>query len=123
MRAALRRFVRTWPKLPAMLVALVLLALPGQLQARPVGESTSEDTHSRYLSEEERGFDQHGAFLGLATRYTEAVIAGLLTGGLLLNRLVGGSPATMAGSVVGTVIACWLYLGQAQTTYVVRDLR
>ena len=51
------------------------------------------------------------------------MIAGLLTGGLLLNRLVGGSAATMAGSVVGTIVACWLYLGQAQTTYVVRDLR
>lgn len=123
MRVVLRRFIRTWPKARALLVALALLALPGHLQARPAGESTSEDTHSRYLSEEDRGFDQHGAFLGLATRYTEAVIAGLLTGGLLLNRLVGGSTATMAGSVVGTVIACWLYLGQAQKTYVVRDLR
>ena len=106
-----------------LLVMLVVLALPAPLQAQARSESATAQTQSRYLAEEDRGVDQHTAFLRLAAQYTESMIAGLLTGGLLMNRLIGGVGATMAGTVAGTVIACWLTLRQAEDHYIVREIR
>ena len=120
MRVALR-FARG---LLAMLVALaVLTASEHQSQARPAGASADRPAQSRYLAEEDRGGDRHGAFLDLATRYTETMLIGLLTGGLIMNQLVGGSAATMAGTIIGTIFACWISLGGAKETYVVREIR
>ena len=102
---------------------LMVLALPAPLQAQARSESATAQAQSRYLAEEDRGVDQHTAFLRLAAQYTESVITGLLTGGLLMNRLIGGVGATMAGTVVGTAIACWLTLRQAEGHYIVREIR
>ncbi len=105
-----------------LLVALAALAAPCPLQAQTLGLSTADQTQSRYLTEEDRTVDQHTAFLGLASQYTEAVMIGLLTGGLVMNRLIGGSVATMTGTAAGTLFACWLYLKQAENTYIVREV-
>ena len=119
----LPRFVSGTSALLGLLAMLMVLALPVPLQAQARSESATAQTQSRYLAEEDRGVDQHTAFLRLAAQYTEAMIAGLLTGGLLMNRLVGGVGATMAGTVAGTVIACWLTLRQAESHYIVREVR
>lgn len=125
MRVALR-FARDWPAIPGLLTALAVLAIlaaPGWSRAQTPGESTAGHAQSRYLAEEDRSVDSNTAFLHLATRYTETVIVGLVVGGLVLNQLIGGTRATMIGTVAGTVIACWVYLRQAETRYVVREVR
>ena len=105
----------------AVLVVLAVLAVPVRAWAQAPG--AANQSHSRYLAEEDRGTDQHAAFLHLATGYTESALIGLLTGGLLMNRLVGGSAATMIGAVAGTALACWIALEQAKGVYIVREVR
>jgi len=99
---------------PAPLVALSMIVaepLYAQAPAQP-----------RYLAEEDAA-DQQAAFLHFATQYSEAMVVGLLAGGLMMNRLVGGLGATLAGTVGGALIGAWLYIDQTAGTYVVREVR
>jgi len=95
MRVALR-FIRRWPAMLAALMALAILAMPGRPQAQTAGESTTGPTLARYLAEEDHDIDRHSAFLHLATRYTEAVMIGLLA----LSQ-TGGKPLYRAGNPLG----------------------
>ena len=109
----------------ALLVVLVLTPAPGtlhaqsRLQGAPSGDSGRQ---SRYSEEEDAALDRQSAFLHFATQYTGAMVVGVVAGGLLAYRLVGGPVAAMAGSVSGALLASWLYLDQASATYVVREV-
>ena len=115
-------------RLLSLLALVVLLALPAGTQAQaPAQNQTMADAgqpsgQSRYLAEEDRAIDQQSAFLHFATQYTEAIVVGLLSGGLAMNQLVGGLPATLAGTVAGALLSSWLFLDQASNTYVVRQI-
>jgi hypothetical protein len=122
-------------RLLSVLALLLALAVPAhaQTQAQPrtqaqpqIPPRTLADVghsgESRYLVEDDYRVDQQSAFLHFATHYTEAMVIGLGTGGLLMNWWVGGLPATLAGTVAGAVIASWLYLDQAAGVYVIREV-
>jgi len=65
---------------------------------------------------------KQSALLHFATRYTEIMVLGLLTGGLTMNALIGGLPATLAGTAVGAIIASWFYFDQASELYIIKSI-
>ena len=113
----------------ALLVVLATISVPGTPCAQTLLQSQSyEDPgwqrpQSRYLEEEDAALDRQAAFLHFATQYTGTTVVGLVAGGLLAYRLVGGPIAAMAGSVTGALLASWFYLDQASSIYVVREIR
>ena len=111
-----------------LLAALAVTPAPGaphaqtRFQGAPAGDSGREPPQSRYLEEEDFAIDRQAAFLHFATQYTGTMVIGLVAGGLLAYRLVGGPVAAMAGSVSGALLASWLYLDQASSSYVIREV-
>ncbi|MEI6985185.1 MAG: hypothetical protein WCK65_03570 [Rhodospirillaceae bacterium] len=119
--------------LVCVLLAAPILAVPATVgaQSRPQAqawphtfpEPTKLPAESRYLADDEFAVDQQAAFMHFATKFTESMIAGMVIGGLTMYRLVGGVPATMAGTAAGALIASWLYMDVASRSYVVREVR
>lgn len=108
--------MRVAPTVLASLAAVSIAFAPPPSRAQsPI------QTQSRYLAEED-ATDAHAAFLHFATQYSEATVAGVLAGGLLINLVIGGLPATLGGAVGGALLASWLYVDQASSIYVVREL-
>jgi len=113
----------------ALLLLLMIAPATGPLhaqtwfQGRSPGDSAGHPPQSRYLEEEDAALDRQSAFLHFATQYTGTMVVGLLAGGLIAYRLVGGPVAAMAGSLSGALLASWVYLDLASSNYVVREVR
>jgi len=55
-----------------------------------------------------------------ATEYTGTVMVGIVGGGVLMNVLIGGGPATLAGALLGSTVASWLFIERQARHYVIR---
>ncbi len=63
--------------------------------------------------------DQNG-IIHFATEYTQTVMLGVIGGGILMNVLVGGGGATLAGALAGSSLASWLFVSLHARNYVIQ---
>ncbi len=104
----------------ALLMVLLISTVPVQAQTQPMPPYHGH-VDSPPLGEEDSAPDRQAALLHFATQYTGVMIVGLMTGGLLMNQLVGGVTATLAGTLVGSLLGCWLFLNRASDHYVIHQ--
>lgn len=100
-----RRFAQGRPVTLAVLMTLAVLAMPGRLQAQTANESTLSDRND---------------IAAFATEYTRTVMLGVVGGGVLMNVLVGGGGATLAGALAGSSLASWLFVSLQARHYVIQ---
>ncbi|MEI7609767.1 MAG: hypothetical protein WCJ64_20490 [Rhodospirillaceae bacterium] len=55
-----------------------------------------------------------------AAEYTRTVILGVVAGGVLMNTLIGGGRATLAGALAGSSLASWLFVSLQARHYVIQ---
>lgn len=58
--------------------------------------------------------------VGFATEYTATVMIGVAIGGLVLHEVIGGPTATLAGALIGSMAASWLFIDQQARHYIIR---
>jgi hypothetical protein len=121
-----------------VLLALSLLFAVGTGPLSPVAAQTPPPARTLYPDipppvgevlpvrpipqEEDNTIAKQSALLHLATHSTELMVVGLLTGGLMMNWLVGGTPATLLGTAAGAVVANWLFFDRASEQYIVKQV-
>lgn len=92
------------PLLLALVLTVLLLAAP----ARPASAQPAPLQ------------PDHGEMAAFVAEYTGAVMLGVAAGGLLLQNLVGGGPAVIAGALAGSGLASWLFIDHLARSYVIR---
>ena len=85
----------------ALLLALAPLTAQAQTGAAPPPPGQSDIVH-------------------FATEYTQTVMLGVIGGGVLMNVLIGGSGATLAGALAGSSVASWLFVSLHARHYVIQ---
>jgi len=91
---------------------LILAALAVLLTAAPLAARAQTGTVSPLSG--------HNDIDTFATEYTQAVMLGIIGGGVFMNVLVGGGGATLMGALAGSSFASWLFVSLQARHYIIQ---
>ena len=86
----------------ALALILAMASLPAQAQTDGVLPPAQDD------------------LVHFASEYTKMVTFGIVSGGVLMNLLVGGGGATLAGALAGSSLASWLFVSLQARHYIIQ---